>query len=138
MNLNILCMIVDIYEMLLLQKKKGQGINTVILIPLCNSLMFVTLLFFLSILLNNLRNLVIFCMNVDTDKVLLLWKFFNILNRAAIYIDHYLVGVSNKQCLFTFFIMNCPNVCRQIFNQVIFLADISFTLRICFFFFTNT
>ena len=36
--------------------------------------MFVTLLFFLSILLNNFRNLVIFCMNVDIDK-LLLWKF---------------------------------------------------------------
>ena len=31
--------------MLLLQKKKGQGLNTVIVIPLCNSLMSVTLLF---------------------------------------------------------------------------------------------
>ena len=28
---------VDIHEMLLLQKKKGQGINTVIVIPFCNS-----------------------------------------------------------------------------------------------------
>ena len=32
-------------------------------------------------------------------------EIFNILNRAAIYIDHYLAGVSNKQCLFTFFIV---------------------------------
>ena len=82
-NLNIFCINVDIYEMLLLQKKKGQGINTVIVIPLCNSLMSVTLLFFLSILLNNFRNLVIFCRNVDIEKSLLLWKFFNILNRTG-------------------------------------------------------
>ena len=74
-NLNIFCINVDIHEMLLLQKKKGQGINTVIVIPLCDSLMSVTLTFFLSVLLNNFRNLVIFCMNVDIDK-LLLWKFF--------------------------------------------------------------
>ena len=53
-NLNIFCMNVHIYEILLLQKKKDQGINTVIVIPLCNSLMSVTLLFFfLCILLNN-------------------------------------------------------------------------------------
>ena len=64
-NLNIFCINVDIYEMLLLQKKKGQGINTVIVIPFCNSFMSITLLYFLSILLNNFRNLVIFCMNVD-------------------------------------------------------------------------
>ena len=62
--------------MLLLQKKKGQGINTDIVIPLYNSLMSVTLLFFLCILLNSFRNLVIFCMNVDIDKWLLLWNFF--------------------------------------------------------------
>ena len=79
-NLNIFCINVDIHEMLLLQKKKGQGLNTVI--PLCNSLMLVTLLFFLSILLNNFRNLVIFCMNID--KLLLLWKFFKLLNRAGV------------------------------------------------------
>ena len=78
--------------MLLLQKKKGQGINTIVVIPICNSLMSVTLLFFLSILLNNFRNLVILCMNVDIDKLLLLWKYFNILNRAAIYIGYYLAG----------------------------------------------
>ena len=59
-NLNIFCINVDIHEMLLLQKKKGQGINAVIVIPLCNSSMSVTLLFFLSILLNNFRNLIIF------------------------------------------------------------------------------
>ena len=62
--------------MLLQQKKKGQGSNTVIVIPLCNSLLSVTLLFFLCILINNFRNLVILCMNVDIDKLLLLWKFF--------------------------------------------------------------
>ena len=62
--------------MLLLQKKKGQESNTVIVIPLCNSLMSVTVLFFLCILLNNFRNLVIFCMNVDIDKLLLRWNFF--------------------------------------------------------------
>ena len=91
-NLNIFCINVDIYGMLLLQKKKGQWINTGIVNPLCNSLMSLTLLFFLSVLLNNFRNLVIFCMNVDIDKLLLLLNFFNILNRAAIYIDHYLAG----------------------------------------------
>ena len=58
--------------MLLLQEKKGQGIKTVIVISLCNSLMSVTLLFFLCILLNSFRNLVIFCMNVDIDKLLFL------------------------------------------------------------------
>ena len=105
-NLNIFCINVDIHEMLLLQKKKDQGINTVIVIPLCNSLMSVTFLFFLFILLNNFRNLVIFCMTVDIDKLLLLWNVFNILNIAAVYIDHYLAGVSNKQCLFTFFIFS--------------------------------
>ena len=63
--------------MFLLQKKKGQGIKTVIVIPLYNSLMSLTLLFVLCILLNNFRSLVIFCMNVDIDKLLsLLWKFF--------------------------------------------------------------
>ena len=74
-NLNIFCMNFDIHEMLLLQRKKGQGINTVVVILLCNSLMSVTLLFFLSILLNNLRNLEIFCMNVDIYKLLLGWNF---------------------------------------------------------------
>ena len=75
-NLNIVCINVHIHQLLLLQKKKGQRINTVIVIPLCNSLISVTLLFFLCILLNSFRNLVIFCMNVDIDKLLLLWKFF--------------------------------------------------------------
>ena len=82
------CKNVDIHEMLLLQKKNGQGINTVIVIPF---VILITLLFFLSILLNNLRNLVIFGINDDIDK-LFLWNFFNILNKAAIYIDHYLAG----------------------------------------------
>ena len=47
--------------MLLLQKKKGQGINTGIVIPFCNFLMSVTLLFFLcnNLNLNNFRNLVL-------------------------------------------------------------------------------
>ena len=58
-NLNTFCINVHIHEMLLLQKKKGQGINSVIVIPLCNFLMSVTLLFFLWILLNNFRNLVL-------------------------------------------------------------------------------
>ena len=75
-NLNIVCINVHIHQLLLLQKKKGQRINTVIVIPLCSSLISVTLLFFLCILLNSFRNLVIFCMNVDIDKLLLLWKFF--------------------------------------------------------------
>ena len=52
-NLKIFCLNVHIHEMLLLQKKNDQGINTVIVIPLCNSLLFVILLFFLCILLNN-------------------------------------------------------------------------------------
>ena len=92
-NLNIFCINVDIHEMLLLQKKKCQGINTVIVIPLCNSLMSVTLFFFLSILLDNFRNLVIFCMSVDIDKLLLLWRFFNMLNRAAIFFQgHYIIN----------------------------------------------
>ena len=68
------CINVHIHKMLLLQKKNGQGINTVIVIPLCNSLMSVTFLFVLCILLNSFRNLVIFCMNVDID-LLLLWIF---------------------------------------------------------------
>ena len=71
-NLNIYRINLHIHEMLLLQNKKGH--NTVIVIPLCYSLMSVTL-FFLCILLNNFRNLVIFCMNVDIDKLLLLWNF---------------------------------------------------------------
>ena len=58
-NLNTFCINVHIHEMLLLQKKKGQGIYTVIVIPLCNFLMYVTLLFFLCILLNNFRNLIL-------------------------------------------------------------------------------
>ena len=89
-NLNIFCMNFDIHEMLLLQRKKGQGINTVVVILLCNSLMSVTLLFFLSILLNNLRNLEIFCMNVDIYKLLLGWNF--LLTWAMLrmsYCDHF-------------------------------------------------
>ena len=58
-NLNTFCINIHIHEMLLLQKKKGQGFNTVIVIPLCNFLMSITLLFFLCILLNNFRNLVL-------------------------------------------------------------------------------
>ena len=77
-----------INKLLMLQKKKGQGINTVIVIPLCNSLISGTR----SILLNNFRNLVIFCMTVDIDMLLLLWNCFNILNRCAIYIDECLAG----------------------------------------------
>ena len=74
-NLIVFCINLYTYTMLLLQKKKGQGINNVLVISLCNSLMSVTLLFFLSILLNNFRNLVIFCMNVDINKKLLLYIF---------------------------------------------------------------
>ena len=44
-NLNIFCVNVDIHEMLVLQKKKGQGINTFIVIFLCSSLMSLTLFF---------------------------------------------------------------------------------------------
>ena len=47
-NLNTFCINVHIHEMLLLENKKGQGINTVIVIPLCNFLMSVTFLFFSS------------------------------------------------------------------------------------------
>ena len=57
-NLNTFCINVHIHEMLLLQKKKGQWINTVLVIPLCNFLMTVALLFLLGILLDNFRNLV--------------------------------------------------------------------------------
>ena len=77
-NLNIFCISVHIYQMLLLQKNKGQGINIVIVIALCNSLMSVTLLFSLCILLKSFKNLVIFCMNVDIVQLLLLWIFFYI------------------------------------------------------------
>ena len=38
-----------------------------------------------------------FCINVDIDKILQRSFFSNILNRSA-------AGVSNKQCLFIFFI----------------------------------
>ena len=58
-NLNTFCINVHIHEMLLLQKKKGQGINTVIFIPLCSFSISVIILFFLCILLNNFRNLVL-------------------------------------------------------------------------------
>ena len=61
MNLIIFCINVDIYEMLLLQINKGQGINTLIVILLCNSvnLLSVSLWFYLHILINNIRNLII-------------------------------------------------------------------------------
>ena len=65
--------------MLLLQKRKVQGINTVIDIPLLIFLMSVTHLFFLCLLLNSFRNLVIFCMNVDIDKLLLLLFYLSVL-----------------------------------------------------------
>ena len=55
-NLNTFCINVHFHEMLLIQKKKSQGVNTVIVIPLCKVLMSVTLLFFLCIFLNNFRN----------------------------------------------------------------------------------
>ena len=74
-NLNIFCINVHIHQMLLLQKKKGQGINTVMVIPFCNSLMSIILLFFLCILLNSFRNLVVFCLNVDIDKLLCCGNF---------------------------------------------------------------
>ena len=55
-NLIIFCINVDIHEMLLLQKNKGQGINTLIVIPLCNSVNFlsISLWFYLLILINNI------------------------------------------------------------------------------------
>ena len=64
---------VDIHEMLLLQKNKGQGINAIIVILLCNSLniLSVSLWVFLYILINHIRNLIIFCINVDIDKMFL-------------------------------------------------------------------
>ena len=102
-NLITFCINVDVHEMLLLQKKKGQGINTVIVIPHCNSLMSVTHLVFLSILLNNFRNLVIFCMNADIDKMLLLWNCFIIFWTELLFLSTItLRRVSDKQCLFTF------------------------------------
>ena len=62
-NLNTFCINVHIHEMLL------QGISTVIVIPLCNFLMSVTLLFLLCILLNNFRNLVLLEFGELTYKV---------------------------------------------------------------------
>ena len=46
-------------------------------------------------------------MNNDVDKLLLLWIFFKILNRAAICIDHYLAGylISSAYSHF-FFLLN--------------------------------
>ena len=76
----LVCINVDIHELLLLQKKKGKGINTVIVIPLCNSLMSITLLFFLPILfflhilISSIRNLNTFCINVHIHEMLLLQK----------------------------------------------------------------
>ena len=56
--------------------------------------MSITLLFFLSILLHNFRNLVIFCMNVEMISCCCYGNFLTFfLNRAAIYIDHYLACV---------------------------------------------
>ena len=80
---NLFCINVHIHQMLLLQKKKGQEINTVIVIPLCNFLMSVMLLFFLCILLDSFRNLLILCMNVDIDKLLLLLKFLAHLSKSS-------------------------------------------------------
>ena len=60
-NLNIFCINDHINEMLLLQKNKGQGINTVIVIPLCNSSMsevFYVEGFSISLLLNCTMDLV--------------------------------------------------------------------------------
>ena len=48
-NLNIFWINLDIHEMLLLQKKNGQGSNTGVVIPLCNSLMSLTLLVFVCL-----------------------------------------------------------------------------------------
>ena len=60
-TLIIFCINVDIHEMLLLLQNKGQGITTLIVIPLCNSVNFlsVSLRFYLHILINNIRNLII-------------------------------------------------------------------------------
>ena len=64
--------------MLLLQKNKGQGINTtcIIVIPLCTSFNFlsISLWFFLHILIDNIKNLIKVCINVDIYKMLLLGK----------------------------------------------------------------
>ena len=57
-NLNTFCINVHIHEMLLLQKKKGQGINTVIGIPLCNFFNVCNTSVF-PVYLNNFRNLVL-------------------------------------------------------------------------------
>ena len=52
---------------------QGQGVSTIIVIPLCNSLKVVHNAFvFLSILLISFWNLIIFCINVGIDKLLLL------------------------------------------------------------------
>ena len=102
-NLNIFCINVDNHEKLLLQIKKGQGISTVIVIPICNSFMAVTLLFFLSVLLNNFRNLVIFCMNLDIDKFLTMEFFLIFCTELLFILTITLAGnVSNKQCYFFF------------------------------------
>ena len=63
--------------MLLLEKNKGQGTNkcSCYIIPLCNPLKVVVTLFVRNrTLVSNIRNLIIFCINVDIHEMLLLQK----------------------------------------------------------------
>ena len=65
-------------EMLLLDKNKGLGISSFRVISLCNSrkgvLVSASYASYLLVLLYNLRNLFIFCINVDIEEILLLDK----------------------------------------------------------------
>ena len=109
-KLNTFCINVRIREMLL-QKQKGQGINTVIAIPLplCNFLMSITLFFTcVFCLIFFFRNLVLLEFG-DLDLIfkvtLALWNL--IFYRKKFYAFCGGGGwVSNKRCLLTIFILS--------------------------------
>ena len=98
-KVNIFCINVDIHKMLLLQKKKGQGINTVIVIPLYNSLMSVMLLFFLSCLI--ILGILYFAWLLILISCC--YGIFLIFQTELLFISTItLSGLSNKQSLFIF------------------------------------
>ena len=60
----------DIDEVMLIDKTKGQRLNSFRVFSLCNSKK-KAFWFLLLIVLNNFRNLFIFCITIDIDKILL-------------------------------------------------------------------
>ena len=68
----IFCIKVDIDELLMLNKNKGLGVNSLRVISLY--ILEKVFWFLLLVLVNTSRNLFIFCINLDIDKMLLLYK----------------------------------------------------------------